>query len=314
MYEHKKCTDAGEQIEVCAMTYIKVIDNLYNGTNIVLDELIEWPAWPSPSSREYVAPLNAKMRANDPNNLRSHGMTVLQECRKLEAVLDDLQHHYGGKLPSGWEAPDKLHHVAEALWRRKEENRLSAFSIEGDSVDDPNTDMGIAVAAEIRDMPDSFLESHVYLLAWYKYGSLGAAWMNLVPSAQDLGLPLEPVTVKHEHGDDEKENGFPMNPKPTGRAAARKKEAKAHKKAAHCDGKGSSDDDSDGELRILSDLRLSLGEFVACRTKHDCLKAAKELFEVEPTDENKQNYIQALRESASPPASAQKAPQLHHTK
>jgi hypothetical protein len=111
MYEHKKCTDAGEQIEVCAMTYIKVIDNLYNGTKIVLDELIEWPAWPSPSSREYVAPLDAKKRANDTNNLRSHGMTVLRECRKLEAVLDDLRHHYGGKFPSGWEAPDKLRHV-----------------------------------------------------------------------------------------------------------------------------------------------------------------------------------------------------------
>jgi hypothetical protein len=125
---------------------------------------------------------------------------------------------------------------------------------------------------------------------------------------------LEPVTVKRELDDDEKENGFPMNPKPTGWAAARKKENKAHKKAAHCDGKGSSDEDSDGELRILSDLRLSLCEFVESRTRRDRLKAAKELFEVEPTDVNKQNYIQALRELASPPALAKKAPQLHHTK
>jgi hypothetical protein len=94
--------------------------------------------------------------------------------------------------------------------------------------------------------------------------------------------------VKCELDDDEKENGFPMNPKPTGRAAARKKENKAHKKAAHHDGKGSSDEDSDGELRILSDLRLSLCEFVEHRTRRDRLKAAKELFEVEPTDVNKQ--------------------------
>jgi hypothetical protein len=51
-------------------------------------------------SREYVVPL---ARAIDPNSysiLRSHGMTVLQECQKLEAVLDDLRHHYGGKFPS----------------------------------------------------------------------------------------------------------------------------------------------------------------------------------------------------------------------
>jgi hypothetical protein len=64
------------------MTYIKVIDDLYNGTNIVLDEFIEWPAWPFPSNREYVAPLTAKKRANDPNSysiLRSHGITVLRE-------------------------------------------------------------------------------------------------------------------------------------------------------------------------------------------------------------------------------------------
>jgi hypothetical protein len=85
------------------MTYIKVIDDLYNGTNIVFDELIEWPAWSSPSSREYGAPLAAKKHANDPNSysiLSSHGMTVLRECQKLEAVLDDLPHHYGGKFPS----------------------------------------------------------------------------------------------------------------------------------------------------------------------------------------------------------------------
>jgi hypothetical protein len=160
------------------MTYIKIINDLYNGTNIVLGELIEWPAWPSPSSREYVAPLDTKKHANDPNNLRSHGMTVLQECRKLEAVLDDLRHHYGGKFPSSWEAPDQLRHVAKALWQHKEENRCIAVSIEGDLGDDANNDMGITVAAEIRDMPDSFLESHVYLLAWYlmmmrrKMGSL----------------------------------------------------------------------------------------------------------------------------------------------
>lgn len=180
MYEHKKSTDT-EQIEICAKTYIKIINNLYNGTNIVLDKLIEWPAWPSPSSREYVAPLDAKKDANDPNSLRSHGMNVLRECRKLEAMLDNLRHHYGGKFPSSWEAPDKLCHVAEVLWQCKEENRCSAVSIEVNSGDDANNDMGIAVAAEICDMPDSFLESHVYLLAWYKFGSLGAAWMNLAP-------------------------------------------------------------------------------------------------------------------------------------
>jgi hypothetical protein len=119
--------------------------------------------------------MNLSLPVTQTNNAQNQPSTTHPEPDKRTPLLR------GGKFPSGWEAPDQLRHVAKALWQCKEENRRIAVSIEGDSGDDANNDMGIAVAAEICDMPDSFLESHVYLLAWYKFGSLGAAWMNLAP-------------------------------------------------------------------------------------------------------------------------------------
>jgi hypothetical protein len=292
--------EESEQAQICAETYLNALDDLYNGTHETLSLKMDWPPWPAPTDRQFVSLKEAKERAQNPKNLRTQAQKVLRECRKLEAVLDNIYHERNKSWPTGTTVVDKLRFVEEALWRNQEQSNRTAIPVDGIQLD--NVPINDASPSEV---PEDFARSHQYFLAWSMFGSLGLQWENISkPDTGDgpaiLNCRLEPTAVKTEGAGDAKENVFPKNPKKphrnTSRAAHRKKMMKVLRDS-------SDDEDSDD---LLSDIQTDLHDLLVRKKQNDRLKAAKELAKLNPTKENKDNYIHLLEKAAAgeepPPA------------
>ncbi len=187
----------------CAESYIRHVQRLFDGTEVDIVECpVPWPPWPK-TGPAAVSPEAAKSRHTEPKLLWARGQKTIRECRKIEAIFNDLLARYGGTFPSGWKLEDKIKHILDELYEKKREQDSQAVSVDDDA----------GTAAKTR--PTTWAPRE--FLAWSKFGSLGMCHRSIsTPDGADgpaiLRQHIEPAAIKNENDGKENKNPFPTNP------------------------------------------------------------------------------------------------------